>query len=212
MSSREKYGKFKKKDYLRILYGVREYLCEKFGYKIKPRLLETRLVEGAIMEFIHGIPGYAIFYDYKQFKDMFGHGDYETQAVCAAAILAHEIRHYYQHRQMIAAKPRESEKTIALWLQNERDLECLGENGKGSDYYLQPMELDAFLFEYLFAAEEFEILLIHAIANEEHLNAMEQLYIEYAGKTDSALFGEQIRIALKLRDNSNVVKSKIENL
>jgi hypothetical protein len=44
------------------------------------------------------------------------------------------------------------------------------------------------------------MLLLHAIANEEHLNAMEKLYMEYWGETDADLFGEEIRKAIALRD------------
>ena len=119
MSSKDRYGKFKKKDYVRILNGVRYYLCRKFVYKIKPYIFETQLKENALMLFTHTAGRYAIFYDYKQFKEMFGHRDFETQEAYAAAIMAHEMRHYYQHRQMIAKKPKEKIETVALWRENE---------------------------------------------------------------------------------------------
>lgn len=204
MSSRNKYGKFKKKDYVRIIRAVRDYLCETFGYKMKPSLFETRLSEGCLMEFFHGEKWFAVLYDYKQFKDRFGHHNFEVQNAYAAAMAAHEIRHYYQHRQMIAVKPKESEKTIALWRECELSATLFDENGGTEEYYLQPLELDAFLFEYVFAAKEFGLLLLQSIANERHLDCLEALYVEYFGKTDETLFGREIREALReARSNSD---------
>ena len=94
MSSKDKYGKFKKKDYVRMIDNVRYYLCRKFGYKIKPYIFETQLDENVLMMFAHTACGYEIFYDYKQFKETFGHRDFEAQEAYAAAIMAHEMRHY----------------------------------------------------------------------------------------------------------------------
>ena len=121
MSSKDKYGKFKKKDYLRTIRACQEYFCGEFGYLIKPFLIETRLRDGCLMEFVHYRGAAAIFYDYKQFKELFGNQSFETQEICAASILAHEMRHYYQYRQMYAKKPRESAERIARWRENEEN-------------------------------------------------------------------------------------------
>jgi hypothetical protein len=192
MSSKDKYGKFKKKDYIRTICAVRDYLCEKFGYKIKPFLFETRLEERCLMEFVHCEAGFAIFYDYKQFKDIFGHKSFEVQEAYAAAILAHEMRHYYQHRQMSAVKPRENAKTIALWQENETNPKSMGNGDSLSAFYLQPLELDATLFEYVFGAEEFGLILLQVVENKKHLKAIEKLYVEYFGKTNKDLFNKEI--------------------
>ena len=199
MSSKDRYGKFKKKDYMRILNGVRYYLCNKFGYKTKPRVFETQLVENALMLFAHGTQGYAIFYDYKQFKKSFGHRSFEVQEAYAAAIMAHEMRHYYQHRQMIASNPQETAETIALWRENEWNPKGVQDGCSLSEFCLQPLELDAALFEYVFGAEIFEVLLLQAIKDEEHFNAMEKLYIEYFGETDEDLFNDEVRKILRER-------------
>lgn len=200
MSSKDKYGRYRKKDFLATIRGVQEFLCEKFGYKIKPYLFETRLADGCMMEFFHNEYGWGIFYDYKQFKDRFWGLDFDVQEAFAAGIIAHEMRHYYQHRQMKAVKPKESEEVIEAWWKDENEMRPFAETGAGREYYLRPMELDAFLFEYIFVAYYFDMLLLHAIANEEHLNAMEKLYMEYWGETDADLFGEEIRKAIALRD------------
>ena len=197
MSSKDRYGKFKKKHYVRIIDNVRCYLCDKFGYKIKPHLFETALPENTPMMFTHTEKTYFVFYDYKQFKKMFGNDDFETQEAYAAAIMAHEMRHYYQHRQMIAQNPKETQKTIALWRDNEWNPKCLKDGCSFSEYCLQPLELDATLFEYVFGAKIFEKVLLQTVKDEEHFNAMERLYIEYFGETDKDLFSEEIKNILR---------------
>ncbi len=53
MSSKDRYGKFKKKHYVRMIDNVRYYLCRKFGYKIKPYIFETQLQKNSLMLFTH---------------------------------------------------------------------------------------------------------------------------------------------------------------
>ena len=197
MSSKNKYGKFKKKDYVRIVENVVYYLCDKFGYRIKPYVFETELPPNALMMFTHKPGAYAIVYDYKQFKEKFGCRDFETQEAYAAAIAAHEMRHYYQHRQMIAKKPREKAEIIARWRENEDDPKCWEDSYSILDFCLQPLELDAVLYEYVFGAEIFEKALIQVICNEEHFDALEKLYVEYFGETDPDIFNDEIRNLLR---------------
>lgn len=202
MSSKDRYGKFKKKHFVRMIENVRQYLCRKFGYKIKPYIFETQLPKNALMLFTHTEGVYAIFYDYQQFKKTFGHRDFETQEAYAAAIMAHEMRHYYQHRQMIATKPKENTETVALWRENEWNPKNLEDGYSLSEFVLQPLELDAVLFEYVFVAEMFELLLLQVIKDEEHFNAMEKLYVEYFGETDTDLFNEKIRNIVREKENN----------
>lgn len=199
MSNKNRYGTFKKKHFVRMIDNVRYYICRKFGYKIKPYIFETQLQKNSLMLFTHAAGGYAIFYDYKRFKETFGHRDFETQEAYAAAIMAHEMRHYYQHRQMTAKKPKEKARIIALWRENEWNPKYVEDGYSLSEFCLQPLELDAALFEYVFGAEIFEVLLLQVIKDEEHFNAMEKLYIEYFGETDTDLFNDEIRTILKNR-------------
>ena len=143
------------------------------------------------MEFFHCCGAAAIFYDYKQFKDMFGDRSFEVQEIYAATILAHEMRHYYQYRQMYAKKPRESAELIARWRENEAN--PIGVETEGLSFFLQPIELDASLFEYVFGANAFGVALIEIILGEQHLDALEQLYVEYFGETDQKLFHGDVR-------------------
>ena len=199
MSSKNKYGKFKKKDYIRMVENVVWYLTRKFGYKKRPYIYETKLPKDILMGFIFKNGAGVIYYDYMQFKETFGHRDFDTQEAYAAAITAHEMRHYYQYRQILAKKPKEDEATIALWRENESHSKQLDNGEALSEFLLQPLELDASLFEYVFAAEIFEVLLIQAIHDEEHFDAMEKLYIEYFGETDSELFSDEVREILSKR-------------
>lgn len=203
MSSKDKYGKFKKKDYVRVIDNVRRLLCAKFGYEKKPYLIETELFKGTFMMLVHSNGKFSILYDYKQFKNAFQECDYDLQEAYAATIMAHEMRHYYQHRQMIAKKPKEDERTIELWRENEWNPKEL-ENGYSlTEVVLQPLELDANLYEYVFGAVVFDKILFHMIQDEEYLNAMEKLYVEYFGETDERLFNNEIRAVLNKNSSPN---------
>ena len=68
----------------------------------------------------------------------------------------------------------------------------MGNGDSLSAFYLQPLELDATLFEYVFGAEEFGLILFQVVENEKHLKAIEKLYVEYFGKTNKELFNEEI--------------------
>lgn len=197
MSQKDRYGKFKKKDYVRIMESTVKLLCQEFGYKKKPYLLETKLRDDTLMGYMHKGKHSAIFYDYMRFKESFGDLDYDIQEAYASALTAHEMRHYYQHRQMIAKKPKEKDSVIKLWREDAMRVD----NDDVSKYCLQPLELDAALYEYCFGADYFDFALLYSICNEAHLNAMEKLYVEYFGKTDEDLFGETIRKKVLARSN-----------
>lgn len=197
MSNKNRSRTFKKRHFTNIIYNVRDLLCRKFGYKIKPFLFETLLPPNTLMVFTHNNDTYTIFYDYKQFIKTFDDCDCDTQAAYAAAIAAHEMRHYYQHRQMIAKTPKETPDTVAVWRENELNPKDLELGCSLSEFCLQPLELDATLFEYVFAAQIFDLLLLQIIKDEEHFNAMERLYIEYYDETDTDLFNDEVREIIK---------------
>ena len=68
----------------------------------------------------------------------------------------------------------------------------MGNGDSLSAFYLQPLELDATLFEYAFGAEEFGLVLLQVVKDEKHLKAIEKLYVEYFGKTNKDLFNKEI--------------------
>ena len=121
MSSKDRYGKFRKKHFTFFLEETVAYLGRYFGYKILPRVRETKLMENALMIFKHTEKGYAIEYDYGQFKETFGKYDFETQKYYVVAITAHEMRHYYQHRQMdTKASSKTSKKPFSAPMSDSR--------------------------------------------------------------------------------------------
>ena len=192
MSVRNKHPKFRKKDFIRTLYATRNYLCNYFGYEICPILLETRLSNGTIMSFFDYGKHYFVFYDYIKFKKIFDGCDYDTCLSYASAYMAHEMRHYYQHRQMKALKPREEKDIIEAWKNNDEN-PLLPNEVSDLEYYLQPLELDASLFEYVFVADRFNRALLDTISSTEHFNAMEKLYIKLYGESNETLFSDKVR-------------------
>lgn len=197
MSSKNKYGKFTKKNYLRIVRWAVWRNCIDFGYKKAPCLIETELGGDIFMTFYWSGNHCAIFYDYKLFKKEFGHKSFELQQAYAGAITAHEMRHYYQYRQLRAKKAREKKKILIRWRKNEKRYKRVEDGYSLREYVLQPLELDASLYEYVFGAEYFDMLLGGLIKDEEHFNAMEKLYKEYSGKKNPELFLDELRNELK---------------
>ena len=54
MSAKNRYGKFRKKDYVRLLEYTVWRLCREFGYVKEPQIFETELLEkNATMLFAH---------------------------------------------------------------------------------------------------------------------------------------------------------------
>lgn len=188
---------FTKGDFRKTINLTVEYLCDMFGYTKKPKTYETTLDENVLMQFVHLNKKCAILYDYKKFIKHFGSLSYEVQKAKASCTMAHEVRHYYQHRQMYFKTKLEDADTIASWIENELNPIELTEGVSISEFCQQPLELDAYLFEYCFGAKMFELLLFFSIKDMAHFDAMEQLYVKYFGETDLDLFGDKIREKLK---------------
>lgn len=183
MSSKNRYGKFAENDYVWFLEGTIRILCRDLGYKKPPKAYETDLTKAdAQMIFVHLEKRSAIFYDYKRFKNKFSRLSYEHQKIIVILMAAHEVRHYYQHRQMLAKKPREKSEIIARWKADE--------DGEFASLplHLQPLELDAQLYAIVSIDDIFEMSTSYAVADEEHVTALEKLYVEYFGETDEELF------------------------
>lgn len=200
MSSKNKYGKFTKKNYLHIMRWAVWRNCMDFGYQKAPCLIETELGGKALMSFAWRGNHCVIFYDYKEFKKEFGQQSYDLQQAYVGTITAHEMRHYYQYRQMRAKKAREKKKILARWRKNEKHYKRMVDGYSLKEYLMQPLELDASLYEYVFGAEYFDMLLGGLIKDEEHFNAMEKLYKEYSGKKNPELFLEEMRTLLRRKN------------
>ncbi len=131
---------------------------------------------------------YAIFYDYKQFKKTFEHLDFEGQLAYAMSLIAHEMGHYYQMRQLDSPKPRESAETLNAWRENDENAKFPDDCDSLLEFYTQPMELDAELFAYVFVAEQLNIQIGLDFIDPGFLKILENRYIELYGETNEELF------------------------
>lgn len=189
---------FRKRHFVKTIHAVRRYLLNKFGYSQKPFIIETALPKFTLMSLMHKNSKYAILYDYKQFKKEFGSCDFHTQEAYAASIMAHEMRHYYQHRQMFSKNPVEDIKTLKRWIKNEKDVKLAETNGFDK-YVTQPLEVDASLFEYVFGANIYDKLLIRVITGKKQYKKMKKLYTSYFGKLNPELFTKEVDEYVKNR-------------
>ena len=173
--NRNKNNLFKKRHYVAIIKYITEYLTRYFGYKKKPYLFESTNKEGEAMLICRGRKGhYAIFYDYMQFKKVFGHLDFEGQEACAMLLIAHEMRHYYQMRQLDSKNPCEPQERLDKWRIDDENPKYPGDDCSVFDFYMQPMELDAELFAYVFVAGKLGVTVSLDYIGENYIKEMEK--------------------------------------
>ena len=107
--------------------------------------------------------------------------------------MAHEMRHYYQHRQMMAKNPIENKKTLEDWKEN-RVIKTRGmEKTKDYKYWFCAAELDASLFSYIFTLNNVNRANLAPIINKEHFNALKKLYKQYGGKKTRLYFPKKVK-------------------
>ena len=188
--NRNKNNLFKKRHYVAIIKYTTEYLTWYFGYKRKPYLFESTNKKGDAMLICRGRKKgiYGIFYDYQQFKDVFGHLDFEGQEAYATFLIAHEMRHYYQMRQLDSKHPSESKERLDKWRIDDENPKYPGEDCTVFEFFMQSMELDAELFAYVFVADKLGSIVSLDYIGEGYINEMEKYYIELFGETDEDIF------------------------
>lgn len=188
-ANKSKYDLFRKRHYVSIIKQTVAYCTWLFGYEKKPFLFESVNKKGEMMLISRGNKNrYAIFYDYMQFKRMFGHLDFEGQAAYTMFLIAHEMRHYYQMRQLDAYNPIEDVKTLEEWRENDQNPKYPGEDCSIFEFYMQPMELDAELFAYVLVASKLDVLVSVDFIDENLLKEMEKHYVRLFGETNNELF------------------------
>ena len=180
---------FKKRHYVGIIKQTVEYCAKLFGYKKKPFVFESVNPEGELMYICRGaVGGYAIFYDYMQFRRKFDDTDFETLEAFAMFFIAHEMRHYHQMRQIDSKKPRENADLIEKWRQNDDNPRYPSEDCTLLEFYLQPMEIDAELFAYTLVASYLDRLVDLSFIDEGYINELEKYHVELFGESDEVLF------------------------
>ena len=180
---------FKKRNYLKILNWVIDCCLHSFRYKIRPRVFETRLRHGEMMMFCDHGHHYEILYDYEQFRRVFGKYNYEVQEAYAVLLAAHEMRHYYQIRQIFSKIPREDEKTVAEWREDHFSGKYF-ENYAAEilDFYMQPMELDAELYAYWFVCKVLDKGVRLDFIDKHFIGILKNKWIEKYGEDDEDLY------------------------
>ena len=188
---KSRYDLFRKRHYISVIKQTVDYCTWLFGYKKMPFLFETENRDGELMYICRGKKHqYAIFYDYKQFKKIFGYLDFEGQLAYATLLIAHEMAHYYQMRQIDSPKPRESAEILEKWRANDENAKFPDECDSLLNFYMQPMELDAELFAYVFVAEHLNAKISVDFIDPNYLKEMEKRYVYLYGETNEELFGK----------------------
>ncbi|MBQ4107825.1 MAG: hypothetical protein IJC80_00345 [Clostridia bacterium] len=183
---------FKKKHFVRIIKNVVWYCTRCFGYKKEPYVFETENEPNALMVIRRSYirkNAYIIFYDYKKFKKIFGHLDFEGQCSYAMLLIAHEMRHYFQMRQLDSKKPWVDNELLEEWRKDDEvPMFDVTNKAEQLEHFKRPMELDAELFAYWFVAEMQEVLVSTRYISENYIDEMEKHYIRLFGETDEDLF------------------------
>ena len=188
--NRNKRNLFKKRHYVAIIKYTTEYLARYFGYKRKPYLFESTNKKGDAMLICRGWKkgSYGIFYDYMQFKEVFGHLDFEGQEAYATLLIAHEMRHYYQMRQLDSKNPCEPKERLDKWRKDDENPKYPGEDCTVFEFFMQPMELDAELFAYVFVADKLGVTVSLDYIGGNYIKEMEKYFIELFGETNEEIF------------------------
>ena len=188
--NRNKNNLFKKRHYVAITKLTVEYLTQYFGYKKKPYLFESTNKKGDAMLICRGSKkgSYGIFYDYQQFKDVFGHLDFEGQEAYAMLLIAHEMRHYYQMRQLDSKNPSEPKERLEKWRTDDENPKYPGDDCSIFEFFMQPMELDAELFAYVFIADKLGVTVSLDYIGKNYIKEMEKYYVELFGETNEDIF------------------------
>ena len=185
----KRYNLFRKRHYVSVIKQTVDYCTWYFGYEKKPFLFETVNPKGELMCIYRGRKNrYAIFYDYLQFKQTFGDLGFEEQQAYVMLLIAHEMRHYYQMRQLDSKHPRENPETLKKWRRDDENPKYPGEDFSLLEFYMQPMELDAELFAYIFVADKLNVRVSVDFIDTNYLKELEKLYVEIFGKTNELLF------------------------
>ena len=136
---------------------------------------------------------YGIFYDYNLFKKTYGHLNFDAQYAYAILLMAHEMRHYYQMRQIDSKKPWENAELLEEWRKDdESPMPEITSASEEFEHFKRPMEIDAELFAYCFVADSARILVsTDYLSGYDCRGELEKHYIRLFGKTNETLFPKE---------------------
>ncbi len=146
----------RKRQFVNVMKNTIGDCLDIFGYTKEPYIFETRFDDNTMMLFVEGAHGEsAIYYDYQRFQRVFAKCTDEHRIYRLMHIVAHEMRHYYQYRQIKAKKPREDAAVVEEWKKEK----VIRHRGKNNEYFGNVRELDANTFAYIYMAERCKVIL-----------------------------------------------------
>ena len=193
MSLRKWKNEFTKREFIKVINDVANINMYYFNYTRKPNIVEKTLPEQVLMCFSSRGKHTLICYDYVKFKREFSGCGYKSQYIFAVQIMAHEMRHYYQNRQINAFLPVENKKTIESWKENKLIKTHGMKKTENFEYWFSSRELDANLYAYRFTLDHLDIASLSSIINKQHFTALKKLYKQNGGKNTRKYFSNKIK-------------------
>lgn len=182
---------FKKKHYTRIIKQTAKYCTHLFGYTKGPIIVESSYDPTFLMSMNYLSKRHSyLVHNYNNFRKVYGKEDFTCQAAWTMFLTAHEMRHFYQHRQLDSKNPVEDENILNEWRINYKQFEPNTDFTLLS-YFLQPVELDAEMFAYIFVAEHMEVLLSLDAIDDQFIHHLEEYFVRYYGETNERLFPKE---------------------
>ena len=152
-------------------------------------MVETKLPANVLMEIVQYSKNcYIIFHDYHQFIKVHKEDDVDGKYLWLIMTIAHEMRHYYQMRQISSKHPIEDADLLTEWKNDNENWKPPSDSFTVYDFYRQPMELDAMLFAYYYVAHRFDVRMPMDMIDENYIKDLEQHYIRLFGETDDKIF------------------------
>lgn len=187
---------FSKRDFIKVIKAVGNRCMYYFNYTRAPYLRETTFSNSALMSCESVGKDTIISYDYAKFKRETKDFNYNEQYIFATQVMAHEMRHYYQHRQIIAKRPNENKKTISNWTR-KKIIKTRGmKKTDNYEYVFSSVELDANLYAHIFTFDHLESVSLIPIYNKTHFNALKKLYKQNGGKNIKKYFSRKMKKCL----------------
>lgn len=193
MSLKKWNNQFSQREFKELITAVAIKNLNYFNYTKKPFLIEKKLPNNALMCFYSSGKDSVIAYDYAKFKRAVGNFEYHHQCAYAVQCMAHEMRHYYQHRQITAKAPVEDKKTIEEWKKNKLIKTRGMKKTDNYQYWFSSRELDANSYAYIFALEHVDEASLDAICGKAHFKALKKTYKKQGGKKANKYFSNKVK-------------------
>ena len=198
MSVKYKRPTFTKRQYVLTLTETVEFLTKTFGYKKPPKIKETVLPKNCFMMYRYDGKSGIIYYNYKEFLHRYHNKEQKLQEMIVANDAAHEMRHFYQYKQVTNVNIQEKYSLRKKWAKSIYTPNRININDKKyiDSYLKDPLEVDAFLFGYQYCAVNYDVALICSIQGKKHYGLLKNYCREYYGKIDKDLFNKKIKKAI----------------